>query len=210
MKTILALFEFIIFIIYLGILNIVLNAFFITLFSSEVNVENLNEARKTIANIGFFGVVLFGPIIEEVLFRWPYILVARKIGRPIALAILVSIAFSLLHPTYNLIHSFFWSIFLCFLAVKTGSIKVPIFTHIINNLCAYVALEYYSDAFEEIHINLSSYFDYTHWAITGFSIIVLIWIHEGRLNMIIDMIEKSFSGLQRHLINFLWQVNNKM
>ena len=172
---------------------------------------NANNLKDAILNIGFFGAVIAMPIIEEMVIRWPYLLLVKKLANPTRLAIVFSLVFAFLHPAEVFLVAFGLSLFFCYLVAKTQSIKLSILAHILNNFSAYLLVTYFSVVIDEIYFNFIKSAFVSGVAISGFIIILTVWlIHGGRLKMIVTTIERALMGLQKRVMKTLWQVNNKI
>jgi membrane protease YdiL (CAAX protease family) len=87
---------------------------------------------------GFVVLVVLVPIFEEVLFRgWMFGMLRKKLGFWLT-AILVSLAFAMLHGQVNVgVNVFIMSMMMCFLREKTGTIYAAIILHSLKNLLAF-------------------------------------------------------------------------
>lgn len=210
LKKIFAIFELYFFIVLINSAIFISTILFYYKFFPYHYVFSFTEKSQLIEKIGFAGAVLFGPIIEELIFRLPFVLLLKKNGKLLFLSVLFSSIFALLHPQETMIPAFIWSIFLCFLAAETKSIRVSILAHILNNLYVYYVIKYHSYHFEVIVASLVENPKLSLGVIAGFSIIIVVWIHGGRLRYIINIIDGVFLGLQKKSMQFLLQVNNKL
>lgn len=83
------------------------------------------------------GIGIFGPVVEEVIFRGIFFnILAGRLGLPVA-AILSSIIFGLVHAQLNVgISTFVSGLYLCYMAARTRSLMPGIMLHVINNTLA--------------------------------------------------------------------------
>ena len=114
---------------------------------SEVSWFNLEETQD-LGFVGLFGVgerlvgfvalVVLVPILEEVLFRgWMFGVLRRKMGFW-GTAVLVSLAFGVMHGQMNVgVNVFIMSMVMCFLRERTGTIYSAIILHMLKNLLAF-------------------------------------------------------------------------
>ena len=123
----------------------------------------------------------------------------------------ISLVFAFLHHAEVFLAAFGLSLFFCYLVAKTQSIKISILAHILNNFSAYLMVTYFSVMIDEIYFKFIKSAFISGIAISGFIIILTVWlIHGGRLKMIVTTIERALMGLQKRVMKTLWQVNNKI
>lgn len=103
--------------------------------SEEALIWNKNNSKQTIT---FITMVLFAPIVEEILLRGILLqTLNRYINKYIAI-IIVSLLFTLLHNSYEQWPSLFIaSTFYCWITLRYKSIFPAIFAHVINNALTY-------------------------------------------------------------------------
>lgn len=91
--------------------------------------------------IGFLGLVILPPVVEELLFRGHVFGNLRRYNNFWVSALITSILFGLAHGQWNVgIDVFALSIFLCILREKTGSIWMSMMLHGLKNGVAYFFL----------------------------------------------------------------------
>src|SRR5690606_31196039 len=112
----------------------------------ELNWEADINPETTFQKIGMLlGFCVFGPFIEELLFRGYLLTRMNEIlnGRlQIVTVIIVSLLFSTIHlqyDIYQMIIIFILSAFLCLMKLKTGNLWMPVIVHIMNNIIAFSA-----------------------------------------------------------------------
>ena len=198
-------------VVLLGQLVSLINLYVLYHFVFDNYHPNVNNQKDAILNIGFFGAVIAMPIIEEMVIRWPYLLLVKKLANPTRLAIVFSLVFAFLHHAEVFLAAFGLSLFFCYLVAKTQSIKISILAHILNNFSVYLLVTYFSEMIDEIYFNFIKSAFVLGVALSGFIIILAVWlIHGGRLKMIVTTIERALMGLQKRVMKTLWQVNNKI
>lgn len=126
--------------------------FFVGQFFLPASAESNNQeiVTKFIQNypiVGFIQVVIFAPILEEMLFRG---LVARylfpKIEKPSAMIfyiLLSGVLFSLVHNPTQIIHFmiyFTMGVSIAWLYVSKRDLRYPIALHMVNNLISFVMI----------------------------------------------------------------------
>lgn len=74
-------------VVLLGQLMSLINLYVLYHFVFDNYHPNVNNQKDAILNIGFFGAVIAMPIIEEMVIRWPYLLLVKKLANPTRLAI---------------------------------------------------------------------------------------------------------------------------
>lgn len=111
------------------------------------NINQPQEIGQTQPNIlisyiiAFIGLVIIPPIFEELIFRGFMFGAMRRQVSFWTAAILVSVAFGLVHGQPNVaVDTFILSIFLCALRERTGAIWAPIILHALKNGLAFTYL----------------------------------------------------------------------
>lgn len=90
----------------------------------------------------FMSMVIFAPIIEEMLFRWFFLQTARQYLSDFWSAVLISLLFAGIHYSLVLFPSvFFASLLYVYLTIKSNSLIPAILAHITNNSLTFL---YYS------------------------------------------------------------------
>lgn len=209
MKSVTSLLEFSLFIITFGVFLFLFNIFVIGPFLPNSQSLIIDEQRDVISKVGFYGVVFFAPIIEELFFRWPYLLLVSRFGKHWRLALVISLLFSLLHPAQAMLFAFIFSLFLCFLVVKSQSIKLSIFAHMVNNFFTLTMVMYYSGAVEKIS-SASNHSLLFFGALFGTIALMITWLITGRLNTLIRQNEETLLFLQNRFLSVFRCVNNKI
>ncbi|KOC89537.1 CPBP family intramembrane glutamic endopeptidase [Winslowiella iniecta] len=108
----------------------------------EAWLEQQSQQSRPMVLILLFSAVILAPIFEEILFRG-FLLQGMLLWlpkSPLACMILTSILFALLHTQYvhlqTMIMLMLFSLLLCYARLKSGSLILPIFLHMLNNLVA--------------------------------------------------------------------------
>jgi hypothetical protein len=87
----------------------------------------------------FISMVIFAPLIEEMIFRWVFFQTARQYFNLFWSTLLISMLFAAIHFSWVLFPSvFFASLLYVYLTVKANSIIPAILAHIINNFLTFV------------------------------------------------------------------------
>ena len=100
---------------------------------------NLGALNMATLIVYFVSVVIFSPIVEEVLFRGIFLRRFNEEFGNVTLAILVSsVLFALCHSFGGISGAFLFGICMAVLYIKSENILVPIFAHFLNNLISFV------------------------------------------------------------------------
>ena len=112
--------------------------------SIPVRLEIVSSMSRLLTIYPFISIVILLPILEEILFRGIILngfLVSLKPSRAI---IITSIIFSLYHLNpFQLIHTFFLSIFLSWYYYKNSNLLSCTIIHSISNLVGFILIKYY-------------------------------------------------------------------
>ena len=100
---------------------------------------NLGALNMATLIVYFVSVVIFSPIVEEVLFRGIFLRRFNEEFGNVTLAIFVSsVLFALCHSFGGISGAFLFGICMAVLYIKSENILVPIFAHFLNNLISFV------------------------------------------------------------------------
>ena len=100
---------------------------------------NLGALNMATLIVYFVSVVIFSPIVEEVLFRGIFLRRFNEEFGNVTLAILVSsVLFALCHSFGGISGAFLFGICMAVLYIKSENVLVPIFAHFMNNLISFV------------------------------------------------------------------------
>lgn len=95
-----------------------------------------NVQTNVVPSFVFYSVCI-APLFEELLYRGYLLKLLNTKYNFKASAIIVSVLFALGHKTlWHLVPAFTFSLFLCYMYKKTGTLKVPVIIHIIYNILA--------------------------------------------------------------------------
>ncbi|MDP2562143.1 CPBP family intramembrane glutamic endopeptidase [Psychrobium sp. 1_MG-2023] len=125
--------------------------------------EELDSRADDLAASAFL-VMVVAPVIEEVLFRGIFLLILFRfrINKPVTIAVIISVTFSILHPTLAIPGIFLISLLYCYLAYASKSLWMPILVHMLHNSALTVldwnensdTLNYYIDGYTEFLTSL--------------------------------------------------------
>ena len=108
----------------------------------EAWLEQQSQQGRPMLLILLFSAVILAPLFEEILFRGFLLqgLLLWLPKSPLACMLLTSILFAVLHTQYvhlqTMIMLMLFSLLMCYARLKSGSLILPVFLHMLNNLVA--------------------------------------------------------------------------
>ncbi len=135
---------------WISIPLIILAMYAMNMLNSAFHLPNINEEAFTKiaeSTAGFLAIALFGPIMEEIVFR--RIIIddcIRRTGKKWAAILISATLFGLIHMNpAQMVFAFLIGLLFGWVYVRTGSMLPGIIGHIINNTVAVLGMRYFAD-----------------------------------------------------------------